>query len=78
MPQREREKSPLAAYLGYSAGAAGILAFIAALILATKKRVNVIGEYNYYFGGKVYSVKNWGWAGKRRWIGVCCGWSSPK
>ena len=40
MPQREREKSPLAAYLGYSAGAAGILAFVAALILATKKRVS--------------------------------------
>ena len=32
--------------------------------LATKKRVNVIGEYNYYFGGKVYSVKNWGWASR--------------
>ena len=28
----------------------------------TGKMVNVIGEYNYYAGGKVFSVKNWGWA----------------
>jgi hypothetical protein len=28
----------------------------------TGKRVNVIGEYNYYADGKVFSIKNWGWA----------------
>ena len=28
----------------------------------TGKTIDVIGEYNYYAGGKVFSVKNWGWA----------------
>lgn len=28
----------------------------------TGKTVQVIGEYDYYAGGKVFSVKNWGWA----------------
>lgn len=28
----------------------------------TGTAVGVIGEYNYYANGKVYSVKNWGWA----------------
>ncbi len=40
LPKQEEKSNPLALYLGYSAGAAGIVAFIAALILATRKRTS--------------------------------------
>ncbi len=40
LPQKEKQANPLGSYLGYSAGAAGVVAFIVGLILASRKRMS--------------------------------------
>lgn len=40
LPRKEKTSNPLSEYLGYSAGIAGVLAFVAAVILASRKRTS--------------------------------------